>query len=91
MAFLEFLEGKHGIHANPLNYTLLLNNPPGAPHGGPLLSDPGALRRRPREERTRAVLAFPWARLGAPCLPGAPRTPRTRSRGANGGRRFVSS
>lgn len=28
LAFLEFLEGKHGIHANPFNYTLLLNNPP---------------------------------------------------------------
>lgn len=32
LAFLEFLEGKHGIHAHPFNYTLLLKHPLGALH-----------------------------------------------------------
>lgn len=38
LAFLEFLEGKHRIHVNPFNYTLLLNNPPGVSHRSPVQS-----------------------------------------------------
>lgn len=41
LAFLEFLEGKHRIHVNPFNYTLLPNNPPGVLHRGLLPSDYG--------------------------------------------------
>lgn len=60
LAFLEFLEGKHGIHANPFNYTLLLNNPPGALHGGPLQSDSrGALQAALGGVHSGPMLAFP--------------------------------
>ena len=81
LAFLEFLEGKPRSHVNPLNYTLLLNNPPGVLHRSPLPSDAvGALQAAP--EWSRPGAPFPWvlAHLGwhgpavqcsgASCVPG---------------------
>lgn len=59
MAFLEFLEGKHGIHANPFNYTLLLNNPLGALRGNPLQLDSRAGSALGTEGRTRARACLP--------------------------------
>lgn len=81
LAFLEFLEGKHGIHANPFNYTLLLNNPPGALHGNPSQSDSragcthstpeGRARLRlPLRGLTQVGRAWLSGALGLPSFPG---------------------
>lgn len=83
----NFLEGKHGIHVNPFNYTLLLNNPPGAlprspcrlltaeaPHAAPERRHPG----EPAPPLSWAHLgrqSLAIQRLGAPILPGLIRFP----------------
>lgn len=93
LAFLEFLEGKHGIHANPFNYTLLLNNPPAlCVATTPCDLIPGQALRG--TERAASGLCWPLRgspgsqslageRLGAPVLPGANRIPSSRARVSN--------
>lgn len=93
LAFLEFLEGKHGIHANPFNYTLLLNNPPALGVAALCELIPGQALRRHRAGGLGPVPASPrLTRLaepgcsapGAPVLPGANRIPSSsRSRVSN--------
>lgn len=70
LAFLEFLEGKHGIHANPFNYTLLLNNPPALCVATPCDLIPGQALRGTERGGLGPVLASPrLTRLAEPgCL-----------------------